>query len=156
MHRVTLCLLLEGSLEGQNGKGWHLYIIRENITFICHTSDMIITINCALPNYDPMSETFILKTRVKKWIEGGDKWGQGFEEGNRVDAKQERGTEKRKPGRPTKAESLGKSRKDSTSSIISLLSKRGRTSDSDSGKEDDSGTTQSVKRVKESPSRLIA
>ena len=37
--------------------------------------------------------------RVKKWIEGGDKWGQGFEEGNRVDAKQERGTEKRKLGR---------------------------------------------------------
>ena len=60
MHRVTLCLLLEGSLEGQNGKGWHLYIIRENITFIYHTSDMIITINCALPNYDPMSETFIV------------------------------------------------------------------------------------------------
>ena len=100
-------------------------------------------------------ETFIAPVEVdscrgKRWVEGGDKWGLGSEEGDREEAKQEKVTERKKPrGRPTKAESLGKSRRDSANSIVSLLSKRGRTNDSGRGEEDDKGITQSVKRAKE-------
>jgi len=63
--------------------------------------------------------------RVKKWLEGGDKWGDGSRAREREETKPERGTEKVRRGRPSKAESLSRGRRESSGSIISL-SKRER------------------------------
>ncbi|KYM93668.1 hypothetical protein ALC62_15727 [Cyphomyrmex costatus] len=56
--------------------------------------------------------------------------------------------EKGRRGRPTKAESLGRDRRDSSGSILSLLSKRERGSDSDSGEDGDGEAKHSTKRAK--------
>jgi len=99
-------------------------------------------------------ETFIapqevVGNRVRKWVESGEKWGEGSSGKERTqEPKQEEVTEKGRRGRPTKAESLGRGRRDSSGSIVSLLSKRDRRSDSGSGEEGDEEKNRRSKRAK--------
>jgi len=99
-------------------------------------------------------ETFIapqevVGNRVRNWIESGEKWGEGSSGKERTqEPKQEKVTEKGRRGRPTKAESIGRGRRDSSGSIVSLLSKRDRRSDSGSGEEGEEEKNRRLKRAK--------
>jgi len=92
-------------------------------------------------------------TKVERWLEVGGRWGEGSEARSREQQKLDdrSGAEKGRRGRPTKAESLGRGRRDSSGSgsIASLWSKRGRESDSEHELEEEGETVKGVKRVKE-------
>ena len=95
MHRVALCLLLESTLEGQNWllwcvSCWHpikpkwerlaFFMLKISLLFIIQVIWLnVITINCALPNYDPMSEALIVSWLKGKWIKGNKKFLYHFE-----------------------------------------------------------------------------
>ncbi|XP_018367028.1 PREDICTED: protein PXR1-like [Trachymyrmex cornetzi] len=83
--------------------------------------------------------------KVQEWLSG--KWGEGSVVKGRGEKKGEdkSGAEKGRRGRPTKAVSLGRERRDSSASIVSHLSKCNRGSDSDSDQEEKEKKKQRVK-----------
>lgn len=88
--------------------------------------------------------------KVQEWLRG--EWGEGSVVKGRGERKEEdkSGEGKGRRGRPTKAESLGRERRDSSASgsIVSHLSKRNRGSDSDSDQEEKEKKKQKVKTEK--------
>lgn len=97
--------------------------------------------------------------RARRWIEEGERWGVSRKDndGSEQEKKEKRGGGKaqsrRKRGRPTKAEQLGRERRDSSVGSGSIAnswgSKRERESDSDTGEEGKEQKQQGVKRIKE-------
>lgn len=98
-------------------------------------------------------------SKAKKWLEGDDTWGTRSEIKGGTEKKKmekrgvEKGEGKKRRGSPTKAELLGKERRESStgcSSVASSLwSKRGKESDTDSDKEEEEKKRQGAKRAKE-------